>query len=279
MASYTRDAITRDVAEAVPRDNATRWTTGKIVKRIIIGISALVLFVGLAAWILHVTTDPLSDRREARLAAAETWRVLTVGAAPKPGPLAGPVPDLLLVRPASYPDQDIDGLTRALRHFRSTPAGSKALMLVLIDRGEIGVDHDADEGVDRGTRIVSRFLAAGADGIVVDFTARAAVAPPRFQTVRKIIQALRQIEPTMLVLAHAPEGVSLSEPFAGQFDGLVRVSPTTVGRVNRVSMTRSRPVVFRDWHAGRTLLVLKTDQDKPGDVATRLDFLPQTRLP
>lgn len=271
----------------------TRWTGRKIFKRIVIGVAFLFAFVAGSAWLIAATTDPLADRREAKLAAVETWQIAapaTISATQSPRAASliasDPRAGLIIVAASVRSATELALAQGQLRTVRRKLEGApQNVLMAWVRAAELGFTGNDHQAVIRARGIVARLVVAGADGIIVDFSDAAAGTDAEVQAnrARDLMEAFRRIEPTLLVAAHAPSPIGRAT--ARYFDGLIRVDRNIASRPAGQTQpaikqgAQNRRVVFRDWRAGRQLLVLKTDGADAGKLATTLDFLPRTRLP
>lgn len=268
------------------------WTSVRILKRVLIGTTLLAgTVVGLAS-ILYATTDPLSDRREQRLAAAETWSLLDTGTrriAGKPFGGSAPGPELLIVRGDGSLLAAQGATNAAVRLARSSTRSGETLVLVWANDALNDLfDAEGSVVMERVRRYLSGFLTAGADGVVIEAVNPVAPLRPRsvgssessaaLNQFAELVAALRSVEPSLVVVAHAPDLEAVTARLADHVDGLLRF-PTSPTAVLSAQARPEKQVIFRDWLAGKPLLLLTREGGEENNFAKTLDFLPRTRLP
>lgn len=274
------------------------WTRLRILKRVVVGSLFLAVTITGFASILYFTTDPLSDRREQRVAATQTWALIDPDTQSSARVLQGRAPldpELLVVReaPATQPsERGMAGVAAAVREARSQARNNDTLVLVWAD-GSFSelLDGTGTIGIEQVRRYLSELLTAGADGIVLDVHQEGTVTRASFPRAAvsaathgaaefaELISAMRSVEPSLIVLAHAPAPEALTPEFTNHVDGLLRIAQTPPAVEASIHGSPVKQVIYRDWFAGKPVLVLTKEGSGSDQFARSLDFLPRTRLP
>ncbi len=290
----TADEIDAATADVPAR---TRWTFGKIIKRIVVGVTALSVSVAMAAVILSATTDTIADRRESRLAAAGTWQVdgRDIPTATQSGNLAAADLVIVPIRQANAAGL-IEGQKRLRRLRFGGRADQKRLVMAWLPASALGLPKAADAGAKQAVAdaaaqaqaVIGPIIQSGADGVVIDFAR--ADRPTSKTALAEAVAQVRRMEPTFIVTAHMPAARKqaqsvLSSDDARAFDALLHVAtPATRTTAQTAASKPGTQTIYRDWALGRPLLILgvvpaRDGSDTGSDFVTSLDFLPRTRLP